>query len=365
MKKVLYKIPDFIHRHFWKKAGISQDEKLGKKIRLFYPGTQTEIEAMVDEYRKKQIGIFLLFLLATIFLVFLMRIDKEQSETILIERNGFGEGSKEESLLLENGEIITFTVGEKEYTDDELEQAFFDQFKWIQENMLKDNRDMMEIRSDLDFMTELSGGFRAEWISEKPEILGHDGQVFNEEWLDEQQESVKVQLMLSYQDQVRTKELEFCVREPIHTLQEVLVLKIKSMIRKQEEESRKQDSFVIPGVIEGIVIKKPEGNTVYGAYLLVAALFGFCFFYQRSRMEDQGKERCRQLEEDYPVLIYKLVLYLGAGMNLRKTFQQITAEYEEDIHTSRSKKRYMYEELVVMVNEMGAGAGEQAFPARA
>ena len=44
---------------------------------------------------------------------------------------------------------------------------------------------------------------------------------------------------------------------------------------------------------------------------------------------------------------------------MRKTFQQIAKEYTEDVHAGQIKKRYMYEELVVMVNEMDAGTGEQ------
>ena len=88
-------------------------------------------------------------------------------------------------------------------------------------------------------------------------------------------------------------------------------------------------------------------------------LFVFLFFYQSNRMEEEGKERRRQLEEDYPILINKLVLYLGAGISLRKTFQQIVDEYMEDVRKGRKKKRYVYEELNVMINEMNAGAGEQ------
>ena len=51
---------------------------------------------------------------------------------------------------------------------------------------------------------------------------------------------------------------------------------------------------------------------------------------------------------------------IGIGINLRKTFEQIVSEYMDDVRSGRMKKRYMYEELKVMVNEMNAGAGEQS-----
>lgn len=359
-KKFLYIVPDLLHRLVWKKNGNNWDEKLKKQFRMLYPATPAELETMVDEYRKKQIRILFFALVMVILLLVFAGNYKKESESIRIWRNGYGQGQKEESLLLENGETITFTVGAQEYTEEELEQAFQDGFAWVREQMLKENETAGEIRSELNFMTEVPGGFTAEWISGCPEVIGHDGQVFNQEWLGEKQEYVTVQLLLTYQDQIRSQDITFCVREPDHTPSEKLYLKIKHMILEAEESSREQDSFVIPGVIEGVALEQPEGNKSYGVFLLIGAGCVFLFFYQGNRMKDERKERHRQLEEDYPVLINKLVLYLGAGINLRKTFVQIAAEYSQDVQMGRMKKRYMYEELIVMVNEMSAGAGEQA-----
>lgn len=360
VKKLLYILPELLHRRIWKKVGKSQDEKLAKRFRLFYPGTPVELEVMVDDYRKKQIGIAMLFFSIGLSLFLLIANGAADVQEIRIYRNGYGGGQKEESLLLDKGETITFTVEEKEYTEEELERAFQDSFKWIRENMLKENESAGEVHSDLNFMTDVPGGFQAEWISKTPEVLGHDGCVFNQDWPEETREYTSVQLTLSYQDQIRLQELHFCIREPKRTNREKVFFKIKKFIMDKEQNSRQEDSFVIPGVIEGVAIGREEGNPAYGIYLLAGALFLFLFFYQSNRMKDEGKERYRQLEEDYPVLIHKLVLYLGAGINLRKTFLQITGEYVEDVQSGRIKKRYMYEELIVMVNEMNAGAGEQA-----
>jgi len=359
-RKILFLLPEMIHRLIWKKAGRRKDEELAKKFRLFYPGTPKELESMVDEYRRKQIGIILLFFIGGMVLLFLIRTGGTQVQDIRIWRNGYGEGQKEESLLLESGETLTFTVEEKEYTEEELKQAFKESFEWIREHMLGENESAGEVRTDLSFMTEIPGGFQAEWISKRPEVLGHDGRIFNQDWLGEKREYAGVQLVLTYQDKVEYQELYFCIREPKLTEKEELFLKIKHFVMEREETSRGEDSFVVPGVIEGMAVGKEEGSRNYGIFLLGGALFFFLFFYQSNRMKEEGKERYRQLEEDYPVLIHKLVLYLGAGINLRKTFQQIALEYAQDVESGRVKKRYMYEELIVMVNEMNAGAGEQA-----
>ncbi len=352
-------IPDLIYRFVWEKAGRNRDQQLIKKFRLFYPGTQAELEAMVAVYRRRQIGIVLLFLLACMILGFFIKEGDEKNASIRIWRNDYGGGQKEESLFLENGEMITFTVGEREYNDQELNEAFLNNFEWVKEQVLLENAAFGDIRSDLNFMTELPGGFAAEWISGMPEVINHDGEVFNKEWLEAQSIYVDVQLILSCQEHVQSQTLHFCVKEPIHTSAEILLLKIKQEIGRLERNSRQQDSFVIPGIIEEMAIEKKEESQNYGVWILLGAVFVFFLFYQSNRMNDEGKERHRQLEEDYPILINKLVLYLGAGMNLRKTFCQITNEYMADLQSGQMKKRYLYEELIVMVNEMQAGTGEQ------
>jgi len=353
-------VPELIHRYVWKKVGQNRDEMLAREIRLFYSGSRSEIEEKVDDYRKKQIGILLLFFMIGILLLFLTGNRGERAGDIRIWRNGFGEGQKEESLLLESGETIRFTVEEREYEEKERMQAFQDGFQWIQDHVLNENRTVHEVRTDLNFMTEVPGGIRAEWISQKPDILGHDGQVFNQDWIEEKQETVSVQLILSYQDYLENHELEFCIVKPDYTAQEELVLKIKGLVLDKEQKSRGQESFVIPGVIDGVSVKQPETDPFHGVWMLLGAMFLFLFFYQNNRLKEEGKERYRQLEEDYPILVHKLVLYLGSGINLRRSFQQITEEYVEDLRAGRTEKRYMYEEMIVMINEMNAGEGEQA-----
>ena len=353
------RIPEYLHRTFWKKAGQSKDEQLKKEFRLFYTGTQAELEALVDEYRKRQISILLVFLiLAVLLLLAAAMAGDRESDSITVWRNSYGEGQKEESLMLESGEAITFTVEEREYSEEELEQVFADGFTWIRENMLLENASAGEVYTDLNFMTEVPGGLTAEWLSEEPEILSSEGEVCNEDWEEGQSCMVQVQLLLSYKEQIQTQYLNFYIGTPSYTAEEKLIRKIQKTIEIEEEQTRENDHFVIPGEIAGVSLKETGTNRMYGLFLLFAALFLFSFSYGSNRMKEKGKERKKQLEEDYPLLINKLVLYLGAGINLKNSFQQIAVEYLEDLENGRMKKRYAYEELVVMLGEMQAGTGE-------
>ena len=61
--------------------------------------------------------------------------------------------------------------------------------------------------------------------------------------------------------------------------------------------------------------------------------------------------------KDYSQIISKLVLYLGAGMTLRGIFEKLCVDYEKSLQRGLSK-RYAYEEIRVMVNELRAGESE-------
>ena len=63
--------------------------------------------------------------------------------------------------------------------------------------------------------------------------------------------------------------------------------------------------------------------------------------------------------EEYPKIVNQLVLYLGAGMNLKAAFQIISEEYQEDYQTGKIKFRYAYQELYVMMNQLGTGISEK------
>lgn len=359
-RRLFDKAVRFFYEKIWKKMGKEKDEKLEKTFRLFHTGTQAELEEQVSQYRKKQIGIFLLFLCLAMVLLFVIGlVERHQDSSIRIWRNSYGEGQKEESLVLEDGDTITFTVEEREYEDEERKEAFQNGFQWVKENMLLENQSTAEIRSRLSFVTEVPGGLTAEWMSEDPQIISNEGEVFNTDWQAEESHMVRVQLYLSYQEQTEVQYLNFYVKSPIYTEKELLIKNVKQWIQQKEKETRSQESFVIPTEVAGLRVKEQGAGKNYGWFLMFAAAFAFVFFYRSNRMKEQGKERLRQLEEDYPILINKLVLYLGAGMNLKKTLGQIAEEYREDLEAGRTKKRYAYEELIVMVHEMQAGAGEQ------
>ena len=57
---------------------------------------------------------------------------------------------------------------------------------------------------------------------------------------------------------------------------------------------------------------------------------------------------------DYPDLMWKMTMLLGAGLTIKGTFQRMAKQYYRD----RRKLRYVYEEVLYTCREMESGVSE-------
>ena len=55
---------------------------------------------------------------------------------------------------------------------------------------------------------------------------------------------------------------------------------------------------------------------------------------------------------DYPEIVNKLALYMGAGMTIRNAFLKMGEDYRKQ---ERRKKRYVYEEILIACYELQGG----------
>lgn len=278
---------------------------------------------------------------------------------VIIERNAYGEGEREVEVCLGNDEVILFTVGEQEYTKEELEEVFAEGFRWARQNMLNENSSANEVRTSLEFMTEVPGGIIAEWISSNPELLDVDGTLHNGDMAEEESQTVMVSLILTCQEETQMEDIYLNVKGPVLSKSEKVKERIQAIIAQKEAETRTESAFSLPQYIEGVKISTTPAKNPGGIIIIVAAA-GLFLVARRQNMErNLARKRQRQIQEDYPVFVNKLMLYLGAGLPLKAAFQVMLDEHMEDCQDMSVKPRYIYEELFITMNEMKAGTAER------
>ena len=77
---------------------------------------------------------------------------------------------------------------------------------------------------------------------------------------------------------------------------------------------------------------------------------------QKQNIRKAEEERKKQMIEDYPEVISKLTLYLGAGMTVKKAWRKITEGYMKE--KEDENERYVYEEMRQTCHEMDSGVTE-------
>ena len=60
---------------------------------------------------------------------------------------------------------------------------------------------------------------------------------------------------------------------------------------------------------------------------------------------------------DYPTLVSKFVLFLGAGLSVRNVFRKLGEDYLKQ-RGEGGEKRYVYEEILLVCHELDSGISE-------
>lgn len=80
---------------------------------------------------------------------------------------------------------------------------------------------------------------------------------------------------------------------------------------------------------------------------------------EHSRKREKQKERQRQLKLEYPEMVSKLALLLGAGMTLGGAWKRIVLSYQQKQEMQRGKTRPVYDEMLLTIRETESGIGEE------
>lgn len=126
-----------------------------------------------------------------------------------------------------------------------------------------------------------------------------------------------------------------------------------------DRQSREKDRYYLPADLDGDPIRwsRPwdtSGN-ILAALCVVAAC---CIPVQKQRAREQERQkRLRQMLLDYPGLVTRLALLLGAGMTVRRAFGKIALDHKRK--KADGEMRYAYEEMLTSYYEMESGVMEE------
>lgn len=351
-----------------KKIPIVGRDQVVKDLERLHPEENKEVlctDYYVGKLAKSMLICFLGIMLGIVVGV------KTQAEKLLgedgtIVRGTYEEGSKDLELeaSFENSEEKYFTieVGAQMLTEEEAENLAMELIEKLPLLILGENTSLQELTNDLILEdTYENYPFWLEWHSNRPEIVTNTGTVYE---VSEGSEQAVLTVTIIYEEIAGLEweqEIPVCVIPPILTEEEAFQKEMEELLILSEQESRSQSVWKLPETFRGEPIKWQQHMTNYGPILAAGAILVaiLIFFMADKDIHDNLEAKRKIMKRSYPDVLQKLVLYMGAGLTVRGTFQRMTGIYEQNKKEGKPTSP-IYEEMLYICRELQAGVSEGA-----
>lgn len=295
---------------------------------------------------------FILFILCSTFLNntessnYIQRpyVDEDDTE-VKIEVEG----------LLEGSQKIEIPVSKRVYSNEEVKEAMKKGMDEILKIIPGENTSLQDITTDLNPVSELSDlGLGVKWDFGDGDIIDIQGKVDNENL----GESVDIDIgvTLSYESYEESYVIPARVMPKPLTEDESLIKRFKDYISVADKKSAGESGFYLPESFEGkkLVYHLEDGMNFHLIWIM--GIIVAILLYLREKNNDRQKleKKKRELLKDYPDIVSKLIVFIGAGLSVRQSWEGIVKDYESE----NKEKRYAYEEMAKSLARLKTGTPE-------
>jgi len=370
--KAGYSIVDYIMKSKFMKSKfmlILCPNKVRRSLRLIHPLKKGN-EAWKVYLANKISLVFLILALGSIFAI-AMEMNSQSSGTLLdgkyIRKNGYLGTPKEETLqasvegILDEAEVKV-TIERQKYNREEIEEIFTLIIEELDIIILGNNESLDAVRNDLNLIDSYPNyPVTIEWSMDPYVGIDTNGHLIEED-IGELGTLIRLDAELSYEEYMRTYSTYVKLLPHIKSPEEIERNKILKAISEVNEGKDEEENFELPTEVEGkkIVWSKEEQKNAFTIFLLFLVCSVLIYIGKDYDLQKQVKNRKMQLILDYPDIVSKLHILLGAGMTMHGAFTKIAFDYEKKKAESKNFKeiRYAYEEMLIVSYEMQSGVSE-------
>ncbi len=359
------KIFDLYVGWFEKKNKHYYSKQLEEELSGLYPGVN--IEKQIKDYYIKKIESAVKLGIATVLIVLLYLckhlLSTELEDGKYLERNPEGEGDREivldaqiEDEMIED---VMITLGEKEMSEEEKEKLLQEVETHLEEIIKGENESLEQVTRPLNLLTEWEDTeVYIEWTSNNYGVLQEDG-TFGTEEIPKQGIQVEITAYIYLNEMQREKKITVMVYPKEKSAEDEVRDNLIDMVSQKEKESREKEYLELPEVLDGKQIGwQEEKKDFFLILVLFPVIAVFAVIWGKDRdIHTQYKERNRQLLMEYSEFVSKLQLLIGAGMSVRNAFIRLAFDYQKR-KVAGGKKRFVYEEVMMMVRKLENGASE-------
>lgn len=257
--------------------------------------------------------------------------------------------------LLEGSQKIEIPVSKRVYSNEEVKEAMKKGMDEILKILLGENTSLQNITTDLNPVSELSDlGLSLKWDFGDGDIIDIQGKVDNENL----SESVDIDIgvTLSYESYEESYVIPARVMPKPLTADESLIKRFKDYISVADKKSAGESGFYLPESFEGKKLVYHLEDSMNFHLIWIMGIIVAILLYLREKNNDRQKleKKKRELLKDYPDIVSKLIVFIGAGLSVRQSWEGIVKDYESE----NKEKRYAYEEMAKSLARLKTGTPE-------
>lgn len=346
-----------------KNTGRLYKDRLGKNLKLLNPSLSEKEQVKEFYVRQYSLTMMVIFMgnILSLCVAVSSHAEKIVQEGNYINRKGYGQGDTPVALSAEvegtKLENVIYTVTEQKYSDEEIRILFEEAVLSLPDIILGQNESPDAVTKNLNLITEITGyPFSIEWESGNYSLIHTDGTVNNNEL--EKSEIVILKAYFRYDGKEFEEAFPVQIQPAVLTEEERLQQCIEAALEEQNQASRTDSVMILPDYIEdkGIIWKEVIRDNSSYFFLLICAAAVLILLSGSRDLERNLEKRKKQLMLDYPEIISKLTLYMGAGMTIRRAFCKMGEDYKK--REAYGRNRYAYGEILLLTNELQSGISE-------
>ena len=299
---------------------------------------------------------FVLFIICSTFL-------KPSNQSNYIVRPYVDEDDTEVKIevegLLEGSQKIEIPVSKRVYSQEEAKEAIKKGMDEILKIFPGENTSLQNITTNLNPVSELSGlGLSVKWDFGDGDIIDIQGNVDNENL----SESVDIDIGvdISYESYEESYVIPARVLPKPLSSDESLIKRFKDYISIADKKAVGEEGFYLPESFEGKKLVYHLEDSMNFHLIWIMGIIVAILLYLREKNGDRQKleKRKRELLKDYPDIVSKLIVFIGAGLSVRQSWEGIVKDYESENKEKRYAKRYAYEEMSKSLARLKTGTQE-------
>ena len=249
-----------------------------------------------------------------------------------IERNDYGKGSKTEVLDVKVGDTkkkirTDIEVSERRYTTEEIQELFGRIIRRMDRLILNENQTPDHVETDLNLITEIPGEpVTVSWELDRYDVMNVKGEI-QEKNIAEKGTLVKLNAVLTYTENEKEQaayQCVVCVYPKKLSGEEKIKKIVTENMKKADEKQREQETLILPERLGKNELRYYHPFHNRGMIVLtMSIMIGILLCALQKQNEKKALEdRKKQMLKDYPDIINKLTLYLGAGMTVKRAWRK-------------------------------------------